>query len=590
MDACHLILGRPWQYDVDATHRCKDNVYVFFKNGRKIVLGPIKESSLPKASKVEGKPTLLIVNNEDEFDRECKELKQVYAVVVTDGEPKKVTEIPEAIQPLIKEFEEFFLEELLAGLPPMRDTQHCIDLAPRASLPNLPHYKMNPQEDDMFDMLSGSKCYTKLDLKSGYHQIQIRPRDKWKTTFKTKEGLYEWMVMSFGLSNAPSTFMRLMNQANDLYINLKKCSFLIDKLLFLRYMVSADGIYVDEDKVCAIREWPTPKTVSDVPSFHRLATFYWRFVRDFSSIVAPITKCLKKGRFSWGNEAERSFALIKEKLSTALVLALPNFDKVFQVECDASVIRELHDEGLGGHIGKDKTIALVEESSTSTMEGFVYELYIESSSNPASSTSHPQTDGQTKVVNRNLGNLIRCILGKKPKRWDLALSQAEFAYNSSKLETTNAKYKEAANKKRREKIFNAGDLVLVYLRKEIFPVGTYNKLKDKKYGSFQITKKINNNAYVVALPPNMSISSTFNVADLYNYHPPDEPDSGNLGSSSFQVGGTDVEQTCLPGAAGAQEVTMQDQKRVPIRAIGITMSELHEIWQVEGKRRSNPNS
>ena len=75
MDACHLILGRPWQYHVDATHKCKDNVYVFFKNGRKIVLGPIKECSIPKASKVGGKPSLLIVNNEDEFDRKCKELK-----------------------------------------------------------------------------------------------------------------------------------------------------------------------------------------------------------------------------------------------------------------------------------------------------------------------------------------------------------------------------------------------------------------------------------------------------------------------------------------------------------------------------------
>ncbi|XP_065639160.1 uncharacterized mitochondrial protein AtMg00860-like [Quercus suber] len=141
----------------------------------------------------------------------------------------------------------------------------------------------------MFDMLSGSKCYTKLDLKSGYHQIRIRPGDEWKTAFKTKEGLYEWM-------------------ANVLYINLKKCSFLTDKLLFLGYVVSADGIHVDKDKVRAIREWPTPKTASDVRSFHGLATFYRRFVRDFSSIVALITECLKKGKFSWGKEAEQSFA------------------------------------------------------------------------------------------------------------------------------------------------------------------------------------------------------------------------------------------------------------------------------------------
>ena len=117
---------------------------MFFKNGRKIVFGPIKDSSVPKTSKVEGKPSLLIVNNEDELDKECKEMKQVYAIVVMDGEPKKVTEIPEVIQPLIKEFEELFPKELPAGLPSMHDIQYCIDLVPRANLPNLRHYKMNP--------------------------------------------------------------------------------------------------------------------------------------------------------------------------------------------------------------------------------------------------------------------------------------------------------------------------------------------------------------------------------------------------------------------------------------------------------------
>lgn len=161
------------------------------------------------------------------------------------------------------------------------------------------------------------------------------------------------MVMPFGLSNAPSTFMRIMKltlkpfvgkfavvyfddiliysktegehldhlrqalmvlRENQLYVNLEKCTFLTNRLLFLGYIVSEEGIHLDEDKVRAIREWPTLKTVTEVRRFHGLATFYQRFIHNFSAIMAPITECLKKGKFNWGEEATQSFALIKKKL------------------------------------------------------------------------------------------------------------------------------------------------------------------------------------------------------------------------------------------------------------------------------------
>jgi len=402
MDACHIILGRPWQYDVDATYRGRDNVYIFMKGDLKVILGPIKEEFASIKPKPQGKPVLLVDGGK--FIEETKEAREIFAIVVRGEVGRDFIDIPPTLLPLLEEFQEVIPSDLPKGLPPVWDIQHQIDFMPGASLPNRPHYRMNPKEsqvlqaqveeliekglvqesmspcavpallvpkkdgswrmcidsrainkitvkyrfpiprlEDMLDMLSGSKVFSKLDLRSGYHQIRIRPGDEWKTAFKTKEGLYEWLVMPFGLTNAPSTFMRFMNQVlkpitgkfvvvyfddiliysqtqsdhvahlrevlqilqqNKLYVNLKKCSFMTSSLLFLGFVISTEGIKVDEEKICAIRDWPTPQTVSEVRSFHGLATFYRRFVRDFSRIVAPITECMKKGKFHWGETAE----------------------------------------------------------------------------------------------------------------------------------------------------------------------------------------------------------------------------------------------------------------------------------------------
>ncbi|XP_076907423.1 uncharacterized protein LOC143563859 [Bidens hawaiensis] len=295
------------------------------------------------------------------FEDELVEADNVFVLI---GKPvAEEVEVPEAMIPLLEEFSDVFPDELPDGLPPLREIQHHIDLEPGSQLPNRPHYRMSPREheelrrqveeliskghvresmspcavpalltpkkdgtwrmcvdsrainkitvryrfpiprlDDLLDQISGATVFTKLDLKSGYYQIRLRPGDEWKTAFKTREGLYECDHVVH-----VKEVLALLRRDN-FYTATKKCVFMTPKVLFLGYVISGDGI----------------QAVHSTLQFH----------------YGPY--CMKGKTFVWTEGAELAFQVIKEKLTTAPILVFPNFSLVFELHTDASKV------GIGG--------------------------------------------------------------------------------------------------------------------------------------------------------------------------------------------------------------------------------------------------
>ncbi|XP_066365236.1 uncharacterized protein [Miscanthus floridulus] len=692
MQACHLLLGRPWQFDVDSVHFGRSNKHTFIHNDKKVVLIPLspeeihasdmarkkreesdkrKLSEIPNTSKGESSnPSSHIkthANPKQPCHTEClfvsksdmREVRNTTApffvllhkevLLSTNDLPSS---LPSVVLDLLQDFEDVFPDEIPAGLPPLRGIEHQIDLVPGASLPNRPAYRTNPTEtkeiqrqvkelldkgyvreslspcavpvllvpkkdgswrmcvdcrainaitvryrhpiprlDDMLDELSGSIIFTKIDLRSGYHQIRMKLGDEWKTAFKTKIGLYEWLVMPFGLTNAPSTFMRLMNHVlrafigkfvvvyfddiliysksfdehldhirqvlavlreEKLYGNIAKCTFCTDRVVFLGFVVSADGIQVDEEKVKAIQDWPTPTNVSqkDVP-------------------------------FKWGDEQDQAFNELKTKLCEAPLLQLPDFGKTFEIECDASGI------GIGGVLLQEgKPVAYFSEKLNGPHLNYsVYdkELYAlvrvlevwQHYLLPKEFVIHSDHEAlkylksQGKLNRRHAkwiefietfpyvvkhkrgkdnieahaGGLavhsttnfcpFEIVYGFKPHTpMDLlplplqeqvnldAAKRSDFLKKlhdetRRNIEKKSAQYAKQANKGKKKVTFQPGDLVWLHLRKDRFPQQRKSKLSPRGDGPFKVLHKINDNAYKIELPPEYSnVSTTFNVKDL----------------------------------------------------------------------------
>ncbi|XP_038973019.1 uncharacterized protein LOC120105044 [Phoenix dactylifera] len=431
LDICQVIFGSPYLWERDAIYFRRAQKYQFEKDGKKYIIN--KDNASHAIDLVSACQARRMVNACQKFVlvmiRPIEFENKVSALTMS------CRELESQMGKLLGEHAGLFKEA--CGLPPKRAVEHEIQLISDSTLPNLGMYRNSvleneeikrqvnelleggvikpssspcgspvvlvpkkdggwrmcidyralnkitiknryplPRIDDLLDQLKHATVFTKLGLKSGYYQVRIRDDDTWKTAFKTRQGLFEWLVMPFGLCNAPATFMRLMNDALRPYIddfvivylddiliysrsweehlthvrkvfellekyqlrlNQKKCEFGKRTLVYLGFVVGEEELRVDPDKVKAIRDWPRPRSITEVRSFMGACQYLRKFIRNFSILASSLHALTKANqKFEWTSKHEDTFLLLKRKISEAPVLALPNLQRPFELEADAS--------------------------------------------------------------------------------------------------------------------------------------------------------------------------------------------------------------------------------------------------------------